>query len=476
MADLRAKSRWRAMPPLPIWRKIAYGVGDSGFSLTSTALALLYLFFLVNVVGLDPAAAGLALGIGRIWDAFNDIFIGTLSDRTRSRWGRRRPYLLFGAIPFGIAFILMWLVPPTDEQTLLLIYYTAMYVLFDTLFTLTNVPYIALTPELAPTYDERTSLHSYRMAFSIGFGLIAAIVPLAIVSVIAGENPSLAERRSAYAVMAAIIGVLSIIPIYITVFAVRENPAYQDLPTPSLRQSFRIASSNKAFLIAAGIFLLTWMPLDLIQFVLVFLLRDYFLLEAGGVDLVFALLFGVAVLALPWWVWLSKRWNKNRAYQAGIAFLASVLVALTFTQPGQNGMIVLLAILAGIGLSAAHAIPLAMLPDTIEWDELRTANRQEAAYYSVVTLIQKLVGAVTIALTGAILAATGYVEQTTNINVTQPPEAIAAIRLMVGLLPAAIFTAGIVLCQFYPLTRERHARLLRAIEKKRVLREQFSEE
>jgi GPH family glycoside/pentoside/hexuronide:cation symporter len=351
-----------------------------------------------------------------------------------------------------------------------------MYVLFDTLFTLTNVPYIALTPELAPTYDERTSLHSYRMAFSIGFGLIAAIVPLAIVSVIAGENPSLAERRSAYAVMAAIIGVLSIIPIYITVFAVRENPAYQDLPTPSLRQSFRIASSNKAFLIAAGIFLLTWMPLDLIQFVLVFLLRDYFLLEAGGVDLVFALLFGVAVLALPWWVWLSKRWNKNRAYQAGIAFLASVLVALTFTQPGQNGMIVLLAILAGIGLSAAHAIPLAMLPDTIEWDELRTANRQEAAYYSVVTLIQKLVGAVTIALTGAILAATGYVEQTTNINVTQPPEAIAAIRLMVGLLPAAIFTAGIVLCQFYPLTRERHARLLRAIEKKRALRQQLAKE
>ena len=98
-----------------VWRKMAYGAGDSGFSLTSTALALLYLFFLVNVVGLDPAAAGIALGIGRIWDALNDIFIGTLSDRTRSRWGRRRPYLLFGAIPLGIAFILMWLVPPTER-------------------------------------------------------------------------------------------------------------------------------------------------------------------------------------------------------------------------------------------------------------------------------------------------------------------------------------------------------------------------
>ncbi len=150
---------------------------------------------------------------------------------------------------------------------------------------------------------------------------------------------------------------------------------------------------------------------------------------------------------------------------------------MSFTQPGQPGLIVILAILAGIGLSAAHAIPLAMLPDTIEWDELRTSNRQEAAYYSVVTLIQKLVGAVTIALTGAILAATGYVEQTTNVNVAQPPEAIDAIRFLSG--PAAgrcSSSAGIVLCAFYPLTRERHARLLKAIEKKRALRKRFAGE
>jgi GPH family glycoside/pentoside/hexuronide:cation symporter len=476
MTDPRSSIRLSAAHSLPVWRKVAYGAGDSGFSLTSTALALLYLFFLVNVVGLDPLAAGLALGLGRIWDAFNDIFIGTLSDRTRSHWGRRRPYLLFGAIPFGAAFILMWLVPSTDEQTLLLIYYTAMYILFDTLFTLTNVPYIALTPEIAPTYDERTSLHSYRMAFSIGFGLIAAIVPLAIVNAIAGPDPSLETRRSAYAAMAALIGLLSIVPIYIAAFAVHENPDYQDLPTPSIRQSFRIAAGNKAFLIAAGIYLLTWMPIDLIQFVLVFLLRDYFGLDAGGVDIVFALLFGVAVLALPLWVWVSRHWNKNRAYQVGIAFLAVVLVVLSFTRPEQTALIALLAVLAGIGISAAHAIPLAMLPDTIEWDELRTANRQEAAYYSVVTLIQKLVGAVTIALTGAVLRATGYVEQTANVNAAQPPEAIAAIRFLAGPLPAALFAAGIVLCAFYPLTRERHARMIRAIEKKRALRKRFARE
>jgi GPH family glycoside/pentoside/hexuronide:cation symporter len=247
------------------------------------------------------------------------------------------------------------------------------------------------------------------------------------------------------------------------------------LPAPSLRQSFRIAAANKAFLIAVGIHLLTWLPIDLIQFVLVFLLRDYFGLSNDDVNVVFFLLFGTAILALPLWVWVARRWNKNRAYQVGIAFLAAVLLILSFTPPGYPALIVILSILAGIGLSAAHAIPLAMLPDTIEWDELRTSNRQEAAYYSVVTLTQKIIGAVTIALTGWLLATTGYV-QTTDGSVTQPESAINALRLLVGLLPAAIFTAGIVLSFFYPLTRERHTRMLRAIEKKRALRQRFAGE
>ena len=461
---------------MPVWRKIAYGAGDSGFSLTTTALALLYLDFLVNVVGLAPGLAGVSIGVGRVWDALNDLLIGTLSDRTRSRWGRRRPYLLFGSLPFGVAFILMWLVPATNDQTLSVIYYTAMYIVFDTLFTLVNVPYIALTPELAPTYDGRTSLHSYRMAFSIGFGLVGAIAPLAIVDAISGgSTASLETRRAAYALMAAILGLLSAIPIYITFATTRERPEYQDLPTPSVRESFRIAASNKAFLIAAGVYLLTWIPIDLIQFVLVFLIRDYFGMSGGGRDLIFALIFGVAVLALPLWVWLAGKWDKQRAYQVGIAFLAVVLIGLSFVSPGQTTLVLVMATLAGVGVSAAHAIPLAILPDTIEWDELRSSNRQEASYYSVITLIQKMVSAGTIALTGTVLAATGYIERATpDVIIVQPPSAITAIRFLSGPLPAVFFVAGIVFVALYPISREKHARILRALEKKRELRKRFA--
>jgi GPH family glycoside/pentoside/hexuronide:cation symporter len=239
------------------------------------------------------------------------------------------------------------------------------------------------------------------------------------------------------------------------------------LPTPGLRDSFRIAASNKAFLIAAGVYLLTWIPIDLIQFVLVFLIRDYFGLGGGDRDVIFALLFGIAVLALPLWVWVAERWNKPRAYQAGMLFLALVLIVLSLTPADQTAAAFIIAAFAGVGISAAHAIPLAIVPDTIEWDELRSSNRQEAAYYSVITLIQKVVSAGTIALTGALLAATGYQQSAVN----QPDAAIGVIRFLSGPLPALFFVAGIVLVAFYPISREKHARILRALDKKRALRQ-----
>lgn len=139
--------------------KIIYGAGDLGFSLTSTIVGAYFLFFLTDVVQIKPTVAGIAILIGKTWDYINDPLIGHLSDRTRSRWGRRRPFLLFGAIPFALAFIMMWYIPPFTSSIALTVYYAVAYVVFDTAATFVYMPYFALTPELTEDYDERTSPH-----------------------------------------------------------------------------------------------------------------------------------------------------------------------------------------------------------------------------------------------------------------------------------------------------------------------------
>ena len=168
-------------PRLGRREKWIYGSGDLGFSLTNTILNVYLALFLTDVVGVTPAVAAIAFFIGSTWDYINDPIVGYLSDRTHTRWGRRRPFLLFGAVPFAAAFCLLWWRPPIETTLGLGIYYAAAYALFDTAATFVYMPFYALTPELTDDYDERTGLTSRRMFFSILGTLIAFTLPLAIV-------------------------------------------------------------------------------------------------------------------------------------------------------------------------------------------------------------------------------------------------------------------------------------------------------
>ncbi|NOQ40777.1 MAG: MFS transporter, partial [Anaerolineales bacterium] len=161
--------------------KLMYGVGDIGFSLTSTILAAYYAIFMVDVIGLRPGIAAIAIFIGKSWDYINDPIFGYISDRTRTRWGRRRPFLLFGALPLALTFTMLWYSPGFESTFALAAYYSVAYIIFEASATLLYMPYFALTPELTSDYDERTSLTSYRMFFSILGSLLAFTVPWMII-------------------------------------------------------------------------------------------------------------------------------------------------------------------------------------------------------------------------------------------------------------------------------------------------------
>jgi GPH family glycoside/pentoside/hexuronide:cation symporter len=447
----------KQLPKLSARLKWIYGSGDISFSLTNTILAVYFAIFLTDVVGLPARWAAAAIFIGRSWDYINDPLIGHLSDRLRTRWGRRRPFLLFGIWPMALSFVLLWLRPPWQNQLALAAYYALAYLLFDAAYTLVSMPYTALTPELTEDYDERTSLTSHRMFFSILGSLIAFTVPLAIVDRFVPEN----EGRVLG--MAVLFGAVIIFPVLLVFFNTRERQDFMTLEQPRLIPSLKAAFRNKPFLFSAGIFLLTWVAVDIMQTTLLFFLK-YVVQRESQSDLIMATIFVTAMLVLPLWTWASRHWNKRLAYIAGIAFWAAVQLVMVSLGP-SSGLVwlLILCFLAGIGVSAAHVLPWSILPDAIEWDEWHTGARHEGMFYSLIMLMQKVASSIAIPLILLLLDATGYAPNAAQ----QPASALWGIRLVVGPVPAVLLCAGILFAVLYPLNRGEFTRIVGELEERR---------
>ncbi|MBL8682715.1 MAG: MFS transporter [Myxococcales bacterium] len=443
-----------AKRPLPISTKLGYGFGDLGFSITNTIIALFFSMFLTDVVGVRAKYAAIAVFLGRTWDYFNDPFVGYLSDRTRSRWGRRRPWLLFGAPPYALAFAMMWWKPPIASPIGLAAYYAVAYVLFDTATTALSTPYYALTPEITDDYDERTSLVSYRMAFSIAGSLIAFTTPLMIIGSMRPEN------SGRVFLMGIVYGVVAAAPMWVVFAKVRERPGHVDEEPPSLKESLKAAWKNAPFRFSATIYLLTWVSIDIVLASLLYFLKYRMNLESKS-DLVSGTIFVVAFLSLPAWEWISRRWDKRVAFLVGISFWAVIQIVLVMIAPSWGLTAALVcAALGGVGVGAAHVLPWALIPDAVEWDEYHSGRRHEGMFYALVSLAQKVASSLAVPGALLILDATGYVPN----SPTQSASAINGIRLLFGPTPAVLLVLALVCAWRYPLSREEHARIRAALE------------
>jgi GPH family glycoside/pentoside/hexuronide:cation symporter len=461
---------------LSLWQKLVFGSGDWSIATFGTLRQLFYAIFLTDVVGLDARLASVAALLGIIWDALNDPLVGTLSDRVRSRWGRRRPFLLLFAIPFGAAFMILWWAPPFENQYVLAATVMLVYMLSDTLQTMISVPLYALTPEIAPGYDERTTLTGYRMFFNLVASLVAAVAAPAIVdSALAGG----ATQQQGYFIVSAVFGGLAVIPLLLIFFFVREPPRPPEEQTGEhvpFIVILRTAWGNIPFRFATALYMLNWITFDLIGLVLPFFVAYWIasgdlLKKALGLPLestVFAFLLVTSVIVLPFWVWLAKRLNKNIAYMIGMAFWAVVEILLFTIQPGQVTYILILSVAAGISVSTAHVLPDSIFPDVIEWDELRTRRRQEGIYYGVKNFIRKLTGALAIFIALQVLGWVGYQSPPEGATFfVQSPATLMAIRLLIGPLGAILLLSAIAIAWFYPLTREKHGRIRRLLAQRR---------
>jgi glycoside/pentoside/hexuronide:cation symporter, GPH family len=438
--------------------KLSYGAGDFGFALTDTVIGVLFAIFLTDVVGLAPALAAAAIFIGRTWDYINDPFIGFISDRTRSRWGRRRPFLLIGFIPFAIGFSMMWMIPPIHNHVWLAIYYGVAFFFFDTCATFVYMPYYALTPELTEDYDERTNLTSYRMFFSLVGQLIAFTVPLAIIGAMIPENASKVTWTG------VLLGLAAAMPLVFVFLGTRERREHLEQGQPTIKESVKAAFTNRPFIFAVGVFLFTNTAFSIIQSILLYFLKYYMHLEEQS-DLIMGTVFIAALLSLPFWVWASKHWDKRIAYVIGMVFFSAVMITMISLSPGWSLTIIyLLAALAGVGVGAMDVLPWSIIPDAIEYDELMSGKRHEGVFYSLVTLVGKIDGSIAVPLMLLVMGWSGFQANAA----VQPDSAILAIRLMTGLVPSIFLCLGIVFALFYPLDRTRHAELRREIAERKA--------
>ena len=463
---------------LSFWTKLVYGTGDWGAAGYGTLRQVFYAIFLTDVVGLEPRLASVAALIGILWDAINDPLVGMLSDRVRTRWGRRRPFLLWFSIPYGLGFLLLWWAPPFEGQIAKTIFVTLAFMIADTFETLVGVPFSALTPELTRDYDERTSLTGFRMFFNLAISLVAAVAAPAIVDgVVAGGG----TLQQGYLVTAAIFGGMATVP-FLLIFAVVREPELtpEQINSVSFIETIRTAWANIPFRYATMVFMLNWITFDLVALALPFYLQYWIaggnlLAQANvfGISLplesaVFALLLITSVLVLPFWIYFSRRFSKQIAYIVGMVFWAAVQLAIFSVQPGQITLVLSLSVLAGISVSSAHLLPDSLFPDVIEWDELRTRRRSEGIYYGVKNFIRKLTGALAIFIGLQTLGWFGYQTPPPGVTqFTQPDSALMAMRVLLGPFGAVLLFSAVLVAWFYPLTRKRHARIRKLLNRRK---------
>jgi GPH family glycoside/pentoside/hexuronide:cation symporter len=440
--------------------KLAFGAGDLGSAIVAAVNGFFLNAFLLDVAGLRPAMVGTIFLIVKVWDAVNDPIVGALTDRTKTRWGRRRPWLLFGAIPFGLAFFLQWNVPPLSDVGKFW-YYLVVAILLDAAYTAVNVPYAALTPELTHDYDERTSLSSYRFSFSILGGVLAAFLHTIIVGLY--KSPITGN-----AVSAAIWAFFIIVPNFITFAGTREVHFKEDRPEgPGFIEGLRIAFKNRAFVYVTVIYLLSWLSIQFVQNNLVLYVKYWI----GAEQQFGILILGVQISAFIFlliWAKVSQRIGKQNVYYIGMSVWIIVSIFLFMVQPGQFTILLIMAILAGAGVSIGYLIPWSMLPDVIELDELETGQRREGIFYGFFVFMQKLGLSLGIAISNFILELTGYVNQVPGGALpVQPPAALLALRVFISFIPAVILLSSFIVVRKYPINRQKHAAMLAELQQRK---------
>jgi len=405
----------------------------------------------VTVAGLQPWLAGVIAWLARLVDAITDPLMGRLSDRTRWRAGRRRPYFLLGMLPLGLCFAAMWTTPFTDQVDMF-VWYLSVYIGLALSMTVVSVPYMALIPEMATEYDERTSLNTWRSA--------AAVVGTMVAAAFFEFAEGLGGGASGFGRAGLMIGIWIVLP-WPFVYAVSFEPGHHEAPVrTTIRAALTSLLRHRTYLRLCGIYLGGRIAMDLLGLAIPLFITVW-LGRGGDVTGTLLAMLVVVVASLPFWLHFARRREKHHVLAIGSLWFIACLVFVFFADPSwPHAAIFVIAGALGIGYAVVDLFPWAMLGEVIDEDELINGERREGVYNGVFTFIRKVGGATAYMFGGFALSLAGYDSRAA----VQPEAAIWAIRLIATWVPAICLAAALAGLVGYPITRARHLALQRAIQ------------
>lgn len=422
-----------------------YGLGSIASAMFNCVPALVLLFFMTETLGISPAWAGAVMLLPKLWDVVTDPFMGVLSDRTQSRWGRRRPWILLGAITMPLAFVMVFSVPDFDSWQPRFAWVMAWYLLAATCFTVYVVPYVSMPAEMTNSYHERTRILSWRMAFVvIGIMLGGALAPLLIEEGGGG--------RAGHQLMSVVLAAIMFSVMLFTFFSTAKLPQRRWEPADVAgMQALRVALQNKPFKVLMLAYLIMMLAGNSLMAALPFYVSHILGLGGETVTLMFICHLMPSLLSIPLWNKLSRRVGKQSGLLAGACLYGAGCAALYFAgSTPPLWLVISIVTTMGAGMGAIQLYPFAMLPDVIALDRRKSGLNREGLFTGVWIANEKIGIACGAFMAAMVLEWFGFVEG----GGVQSAQALQGIHVAIGLAPALLLFLSMGVLKTYSLDRE----------------------
>ncbi len=440
---------------LSLKEKIGYGVGDTASHFVWDMVGFWILIFYTDTFGISAAAAGTIMLIARFWDMISDPIMGVIADRTNTRWGKFRPYILWMAIPYAVLAILTFSTPDLGA-TGKVIYAGVTYLLLMTVFTAINLPYSSLGAVMTADSLERTELNSYRFIFAFIGQLIVSGTALSLARYFGNGNDA-----AGYQITIIIFSIISFALFMVTFFTTKERVAPPKGQQESLKEDFQNLLKNRPWVILFFVGVISFIMFALQNLSIAYYFK-YYIGDEENVQLFNVIGTIALIVTIPFSKSLVKRFGKRNVYLAS-SLISGFFFMLLFL-PGEKNLttIYILNVLAKMAYAPAVPLLWTMLADTADYSEWKTGRRSTGLVFSAATFAQKAGWGIGGALAGWLLAIFNFVP-----NVEQTETAITGIKLMISVIPGILYMSCAVFLFFYSIDKETAMQMQADLEKRK---------